>query len=236
MNYITSCPECDTHFILNTEHIKSHRGKVQCGSCEHVFNAKNRVTEIPDDITSAEEYQARLDNEHAENEHSDENDHENNDENNYENDEDTLIDEIIIEDDSDAAAESVSDEEADDLGELNPDTTSPDDEQEEEEEEPSDTDDTINSPSFFDDVKTEPSFTKQTATRTTWPMLFGFVLLLAAAAQAIYYMRVQIAAEYPQFKSLLVDACQQLNCAVTLPKNLDFITIGDSDMQEDENY
>jgi predicted Zn finger-like uncharacterized protein len=60
MNYITSCPECNTQFLLNTEHLKAHRGKVQCGHCEHVFNAKNRLTEISDDIHSAEEYQASL--------------------------------------------------------------------------------------------------------------------------------------------------------------------------------
>jgi predicted Zn finger-like uncharacterized protein len=62
MNYITSCPECKTQFLLNTEHLKAHRGKVQCGHCEHVFNAKNRLTEISDDIHSTEEYQASLEN------------------------------------------------------------------------------------------------------------------------------------------------------------------------------
>ena len=60
MKYITSCPECKTQFLLNSEHLKAHRGKVQCGHCEHVFNAKNRLTEISDDIHSAEEYQASL--------------------------------------------------------------------------------------------------------------------------------------------------------------------------------
>ena len=60
MNYITACPECDTQFLLNKEQLKSHRGKVQCGHCSHVFNAKNRLTEISDEITSAAEYQASL--------------------------------------------------------------------------------------------------------------------------------------------------------------------------------
>ncbi|MEE9331230.1 MAG: zinc-ribbon domain-containing protein, partial [Methylophilaceae bacterium] len=60
MNYITSCPKCDTQFLLNDELIKVHRGKVQCGSCELVFNAKTRLTEVADDITSTEEYQASI--------------------------------------------------------------------------------------------------------------------------------------------------------------------------------
>ena len=60
MNYITSCPACETQFLLTTEHIKAHRGKVQCGQCEHIFNAKNRLTEVSDDIHSQAEYKASL--------------------------------------------------------------------------------------------------------------------------------------------------------------------------------
>lgn len=216
MNYITSCPECDTHFLLNTEHIKSHRGKVQCGNCEHVFNAKNRLTEIPDDITSAEEYQASLDREADEA---------------NENVEDTLTDEIVIE-----AVDATLGEDASYIGEFNPDTASPDTEPALAEPEASDTDNPINTPTIFDDVDEAPSFSKKTGKSNVWPIILSMLLLFSAAAQATYFMRVKIAAEYPQFKPLLVDACQQLNCTIELPKNLDFITIGDSDMQEDENY
>lgn len=63
MNYITSCPECGTQFLLNKEHLKASRGKVQCGHCDHVFNAKNRLTEISDEIHSAAEYEASLEKE-----------------------------------------------------------------------------------------------------------------------------------------------------------------------------
>ena len=56
MNYITACPACETQFLINTEHLKAYRGKVQCGNCNHVFNAKNRLTEVSDDILSVEEY------------------------------------------------------------------------------------------------------------------------------------------------------------------------------------
>ena len=60
MNYITSCPSCETQFLLTTQHLKAHRGKVQCGNCEHIFNAKNRLTEVSDDIHSPAEYQASI--------------------------------------------------------------------------------------------------------------------------------------------------------------------------------
>ena len=49
-------------------------------------------------------------------------------------------------------------------------------------------------------------------------------------------MRTKIAAEYPQFKPLLVQACTYLNCDISLPKDLNLLVIDDSDMQEDDNY
>ena len=55
MSYITSCPQCDTQFLLNDELIAAYGGKVQCGSCEHVFNASDRLTEVDDDVSSADE-------------------------------------------------------------------------------------------------------------------------------------------------------------------------------------
>lgn len=61
MKYITSCPKCETQFMLHTEHIKAYRGKVQCGNCEHVFNAKNRLTEVSNDTNTTEENKANLD-------------------------------------------------------------------------------------------------------------------------------------------------------------------------------
>ena len=53
MNYITSCPACETQFLLNIDHLKAYRGKVRCGHCGHIFNAKNRLTEVTDEIRNA---------------------------------------------------------------------------------------------------------------------------------------------------------------------------------------
>ncbi len=60
MKCTTSCPQCDTHFLLNDELIAACGGKVQCGCCEHVFNASDRLAEVGDDITSASEYQTSV--------------------------------------------------------------------------------------------------------------------------------------------------------------------------------
>lgn len=55
MNYITSCPECSTQFLISQEHLKAYRGKVQCGHCNHVFNAKNRLSKITEEDEAGEQ-------------------------------------------------------------------------------------------------------------------------------------------------------------------------------------
>jgi predicted Zn finger-like uncharacterized protein len=55
MNYITSCPECNTQFLISQDHLKAHRGKVQCGHCNHIFNAKNRLSKITEEEEAGEQ-------------------------------------------------------------------------------------------------------------------------------------------------------------------------------------
>ncbi|HQN64886.1 MAG TPA: zinc-ribbon and DUF3426 domain-containing protein [Methylophilus sp.] len=55
MNYITACPECNTQFLISQEHLKAYRGKVQCGHCHHVFNAKNRLSKITEEEEAGEQ-------------------------------------------------------------------------------------------------------------------------------------------------------------------------------------
>jgi predicted Zn finger-like uncharacterized protein len=40
MPLITSCPECNTQFVVKKEQLKAYDGQVRCGTCQHVFNAK----------------------------------------------------------------------------------------------------------------------------------------------------------------------------------------------------
>lgn len=206
MKYITSCPKCDTHFLINDELIKAHRGKVQCGSCEHVFNAKTRLTEVADEITSAEEYQAIVE----ETEH-------NND-----------VEEIIISASNSEPKETSSS--ADDfLGELSPSANKTIEQKPEL---------VIDTTPIVDDFLNKSKSSKKTSKPFIKVLvgIFSVLLIITALFQVIYHMRIKIAAEYPQFKPLLVQACLHLNCSIELPRNLDLITIGDSDMQEDDNY
>jgi predicted Zn finger-like uncharacterized protein len=205
MNYITSCPACETQFLLTTEHLKAHRGKVQCGYCEHIFNAKNRLTEISDDIHSAAEYQASIES--------------NNNESTQ------VVDEKPLGEVLNVVLDAVPN--LDDLESNNksrPDFIEGYDDVQ------------INVPITIDDLTTNPKFDKPKTKANYWLVLFGLLLAVLAGLQSIYYLRTSIAADYPQFKPYLVQACAKLKCEIELPKNLDFLALDDSDMQEDQEH
>ena len=220
MNYITSCPACETQFLLTTEHLKAHRGKVQCGNCEHIFNAKNRLTEVSDDIHSPAEYQASIE---ASNNASSQ-----------------AVDEKPISEVLNVALGTVPN--LDNLDDLEVDKKS-------DESYIGDTNitrqseiievydvDQINAPIYIDDLTTNPNFDKPNTKINGWAVLFGLILAILAALQSVYYLRTSIAAEYPQFKPYLVQACAALQCEISLPKNLDFFALDDTDMQEDYEH
>lgn len=45
MRAITNCPACQTQFFVTEEQLNQHDGKVRCGHCLHVFNAKQQIIE-----------------------------------------------------------------------------------------------------------------------------------------------------------------------------------------------
>ncbi len=220
MNYITSCPACETQFLLTTEHLKAHRGKVQCGQCEHIFNAKNRLTEISNDIYSPAEYQASIEA--------------------HDSAITQAIDEKPISEVLNVALGAVpnldnldiveSDKKSNDayIGNTNI------------ESQPNIIEvydvDQINAPIYIDDLSTNPKFDKPKTKLNVWLVLFGLILAILAGLQSVYYLRTSIAADYPQYKPYLVQACAALKCEIDLPKNLDFFALDDSDMQEDYEH
>jgi predicted Zn finger-like uncharacterized protein len=228
MNYITSCPACGTQFLLNNEHLKAHRGKVQCGNCEHIFNAKNRLTEVSDDIHSPEEYNASLE------------------EAITEPDETQVLDEKRIGEALNIVLEGVPD--LQDLESDNPDANSDfpimaaqtDDSPFISNNTPeiSDSFDTnqIGAPISIEDLTSKDKLNKPKTKINYWLVSLSVLLALIAGLQTLYAKRSQIAAEYPQYKAYLAEACQVLQCEIPLPKNLDLLTIDDSDMQEDDNH
>jgi predicted Zn finger-like uncharacterized protein len=88
--------------------------------------------------------------------------------------------------------------------------------------------------SYFENIERS---TKSRSALKKWLIgVFVFILILAAIAQSIYFLRTQIAVNYPNLKPYLVQACKKIACTIDLPKKIEFIIIDDSDMQEDADY
>lgn len=218
MNYITSCPTCETQFLLTKEQLKAHRGKVQCGNCEHIFNAKNRLTEISDDINSTAEYKASLEVQAKDSSQ----------EAVFEKPIDEVLNSVLGGVPNLQNLESAADNgkpyfDASDI-ETSPEIINAYNAEQ------------IYAPIEIEDLTTNPRFDKPKTKINIWLILFGLWLAILAGLQSVYANRTQIAANYPQFKPMLMQACAALSCEIALPKNLDLLTIDDSDMQEDENH
>ena len=217
MNYITSCPACETQFLLSTKHLKAYRGKVQCGHCEHIFNAKNRLTEASDNIQSTAEYHANL---------------ETSKQTTSSNFEDKPINAVLdgvlgaVPNLEDLNTNSVLYADANDpfIGEQTHINIEDNYSYEGE------------SPIAIDDLSTDSKFRPRKTKLKIWLLLLSLCLISLAALQTVYFLRTKLAAEYPQFKPYLVQACSYLQCSIDLPKNVDLFTIDDSDMQESEPY
>jgi predicted Zn finger-like uncharacterized protein len=192
MNYITSCPKCDTHFLISTEHLKAQHGKVQCGHCEHVFNAKNRLKEASEETLEAL-HEAQQ--------------------------EESVQETIIVLDeaksDEPVNVETITYEAP--LTEETAQTPAPE-------------------PYFLEDLTINPSVSKKKFKLHYGLLSICLLLALLMAFQLVYFSRTKLAAQYPQYKPLLSQACELLNCKIDLPKNLDLLVIDDSDMQEDQDY
>jgi predicted Zn finger-like uncharacterized protein len=64
MRAITNCPACQTQFFVTEEQLNQHNGKVRCGHCLHVFDAKQQIidteTATADDVAELAEAPAIL--------------------------------------------------------------------------------------------------------------------------------------------------------------------------------
>lgn len=90
----------------------------------------------------------------------------------------------------------------------------------------------------FDSTAAQDAFHQHLNKRPfSWP-LFALcaVLGLVLLGQLLYFMRTEISAHFPPTKPWLSAACQQLGCTVALPRQIDYLTIDDSDMHEHLDY
>lgn len=91
-------------------------------------------------------------------------------------------------------------------------------------------------PAYVDGISGKSKLNRKLPGNRLKPWLLGLASVLAVLAiitQSVYFLRNEIALYYPQLKPLLVQSCQIINCQIELPKQIEFIVIDDSDMQED---
>jgi predicted Zn finger-like uncharacterized protein len=51
MRVITHCPACQTQFFATEEQLNQHGGKVRCGQCMHVFDAREQLISVAEETT-----------------------------------------------------------------------------------------------------------------------------------------------------------------------------------------
>lgn len=243
MNFITSCPACQTQFFLTKDHLKAYRGKVQCGHCSHIFNAKNRLAEVSDDNQNIAAYTAA---EYTKDSGAD---------TDFINAPDSDIDiatvkltartndvdekpirdvlNVVLDKVPSLSDFSVQNDSNDNLQLANHDTENQITTSTAE----VDLDiDAVRAPILIEDLTANPKFQLTKPKRNIWLIIAVLLLIVVALLQSIYFLRSTIAAHYPQFKPYLEQACVQLQCKINLPQYLNLLTIDDSDMQESEDY
>lgn len=61
MRAVTHCPACQTEFFVTDEQLNQHNGKVRCGQCLHVFDAKAEILEtVESDAPAVTEQPAEI--------------------------------------------------------------------------------------------------------------------------------------------------------------------------------
>jgi predicted Zn finger-like uncharacterized protein len=201
MSLITACPACQTQFEVTDEQLQAYAGKVRCGECDHVFDARSHLVEstaapiaVADtsDVASDAAVYFKVSAEVAHADHT-------------------------------AAVPDFS---------VRPDLPLDDDFSPTLGTEANDASPAI--PAFLRDIALadeRPALPPSPASQRVFITL-SVVLLLLLILQSTYFMRISLAATYPQTKPLLQALCKPLQCEVSVPHDIAQLTIDDADIQE----
>lgn len=212
MPLVTSCPECNTQFVVKKEQLKAYDGQVRCGTCQHVFNAKTylikqtrakkaaptKVEAVLSEISLAPDTQPET-TEHIE----------------------VTVPAHLQDQPFEETAATIP------ANDVLASTAQAESGQ-----------DSYQTPSFLNDLTVDEPLDKGWRRKPfSWTAFaLSVFLLLMLLGQSVYFLRTDIAALYPKTKLLLTQACQILKCTVPLPQQIDLLTIDDSDMQEHLTY
>ena len=223
----TRCPHCQTSFRVTMQQLELREGMVRCGSCREIFNGIDSVFEYEPgqdfELTAPPAGQDIADRM-------------------------TLIDfgslrgtqapsPSNMQAELDALSRAIADLQAkpwakpaassqEELGSAAHHATEHDDDHDDDAHDDGDHD------MDHDRDDREPAFVKQGRKRErsarTWKILLWIaipLLLLALAAQLVFYFRNDIAARSPEAARYLRAACRQIGCAIRLPMEIDKLSL-----------
>lgn len=206
MSLITACPACQTQFEVNDEQLQAYAGKVRCGECNHVFDARASLlgsssAPVLPTAPLAEPEQREQPLPPAEVTHA------------HDSDSDTAPEAVAI---PDVLLDSPAD-----ISQL---AWEPQTDAEDEKAIP----EFLRNISLADDRQVTPE-----KTRSGWGFaVLSALLALSLLMQTVYFARTSLAASYPQSKPLLQSMCLLAHCEVPLPQDISQLTIDDADIQE----
>lgn len=217
MPLITVCPKCETQFVVTEEQLAAYKGKVRCGTCQHVFNAKEHIVEgeeksnktISGD-TATEKVASLLKNVSLDEQEGDD------------------LSLSLTKQKSEVNTITLDDEKEPHISAI--DTTTVLDT-------PSSTEPAVpKSPSPVKDLSIDDrlnAISKKKKKRFNWLLAFVvLLLLLALLAQLAYFFRTEVISHVPQTKPWYQLACKEIGCKLSLAKKIGLLTIDDSGMQE----
>ncbi len=235
MSLVTSCPNCETSFIVKPEQLATQAGKVRCGHCQHVFNAVDYLTDLSKDNTAPTEESPAEQLESSEQLKTPDLAAAEADiyQPSFSAGSDSAESDRV---ESDSAQEVASEEGA---YEGQPQPQPIDQPQPVHHSDHADT--TIDLLLDIDPVtianpihELDESIFKPKERPFHWFQALTLIFLaLLALAQSVYFMRQNIAIAWPQTKPYLTQLCETLHCKIELPQNPDLLTIDDSDLKED---
>ncbi|TSA50622.1 MAG: DUF3426 domain-containing protein [Nitrosomonadales bacterium] len=254
MSLVTTCPDCGTSFIVKTEHLTARRGDVCCGKCGFIFNALDHLaetaaqdepvatptpeephetavdayaTEVPESVdeeTVAEPAPAdaidampETTTAFAEESHGTELMQLSASEAGVQ---EASLETAVIAEPSALMPEAAV-EEVEQPAELLPAA------------EPEPQEEAASEPKIkFELLEPEP----KRRFSSLMPGVLVFLLLFACLGQSVYFLRIQLAAQYPHAKPLLLQLCNLLGCTVELPQHAELLAIDESDLQQDADH
>jgi len=221
MSATTQCLTCKTRFKVTREQLDAHQGLVRCGRCQSVFNATEYLQEsqtssqldlplVLDNLPEFEGPVAEMPVEMA-----------------SEPATSPLNVDLLIEESPRAEDKNLEQQEIDHLDVLLQHAEQP------KKVETEDAGSLAQKVTFNENP--EPPEVEPVKKKRTGLWLFGSLLLLVILfAQTAYFFRIELAANQPGLKPILMSYCQLLRCSVPFPQKTDLMSIESSDLEANQ--